>query len=94
VPGKRKKDAAVHEIRKALERLHDVVEAYRRSLEAELTATLAEAEPYGHLVRSLERQIGSLRNLEEALDEQVWPQVIGIANTSAYVEHTRTRDFF
>ena len=92
--GKRKKDEAVHAIRAALEALLDANDAYRAQLEGELKAAHAEPEPYGHLIRSLERQITHTRELEQAVEDQVWPHVISLANGSAYVEHTRTRDYF
>ena len=93
-PGKRRKDAAIGELREALERVQDLAEAYRSALEAELSGARAEPQPYEHLVRALERQIASVRTLEETLDERVWPELIALANGSAYIAHTRTRDFF
>jgi hypothetical protein len=94
VPGKRKKDPEYYALRATLETLLDGAEAYRRRLEGELAATRGEPEPYMHLVRALERQITIVRRLEELLDDQVWPVLVELANSSAYVEHARTRDYF
>jgi hypothetical protein len=71
-----------------------VVEDYQKSLEAELEAAKAEPEPYMHLVRALEQQLGNVRALMELLDDQVWTALISVGNGSAYVEHARTRDYF
>ncbi len=93
-PGKRKKDPQIAELRAALEQFQDIAEAYRQSLEAELAAARAEVEPYDHLIRALERQIASLRSLEALLDDRLWPDLIALANVSAYVQHARTREYF
>ena len=85
--GKRTKDPEIAELRAALERFHDLTEAYRQSLEAEFAAAGREAEPYGQLVRALARQIDALRRLETMLDEGLWPDLIALANGSAYVQH-------
>lgn len=94
MPGKRKKDPEYYELREILERFLDAAERYRLRLEGELTAARAEREPYEHLIRALEAQMATTRNLETVLDEQAWPIVIRLANGSAYVEHARTRDYF
>jgi hypothetical protein len=94
VQGKRKKDPEIAVIRQILEDLIDAAEVYRERLEGELEAARAEQEPYEHLIRSLNSQIGSVRNLEMSLDEQIWPQIVRLAHGSSYVEHTRTRDYF
>jgi chromosome segregation ATPase len=93
-PGKRKKDPQIAELRAALEQFQDIAETYRQGLEAELAAARAEEEPYNHLIRALERQIASLRNLEAILDDRLWPDLIALANGSAYVQHARTREYF
>src|SRR5438093_11939996 len=92
--GKRTKDPEIAELRAALERFHDLTEAYRQSLEAEFAAAGREAEPYEQLVRALARQIDALRRLETMLDEGLWPDLIALANGSAYVQHARTREYF
>jgi hypothetical protein len=92
--GKRRKEPAILHLREALEHFHDLVEGYREDLKNELTAARAEQEPYPHLIRALDRQIAALHHLEMMLDEQMWPEVVKLANTSPWIEHTRTRDFF
>lgn len=92
--GKRKKDQEYYQLRDVLEQFLDTAEGYRLRLEAELAEARSVQEPYMHLVRALERQITTTRKLESLLDEQVWQVLIEIANGSAYVEHTRTRDYF
>jgi hypothetical protein len=94
VPGKRRKDPEYYAMRGILEQFLDAAEGYRRRLEGELAAARGEPEPYMHLVRALERQIGIVQRLEAALDEEIWPVLIEVANSSAYVEHARTRDYF
>jgi hypothetical protein len=94
MPGKRKKDPEYYQLKDTLEQLLNIAEAYRARLEAELAAEQGRADAYLHLVRPLERQIEALKKLEAALDQSVWPMVIEIANTSAYIEHARTRDYF
>jgi hypothetical protein len=94
MPGKRKKDQEYYDLRNILEQFLETTERYRAKLEAELAAARAEPEPYMHLVRALEREIAIARKLETQLDEQVWPILIELANSSAYVEHARTRDYF
>jgi flagellar biosynthesis chaperone FliJ len=93
-PGKRKKDPEIKLLRDALENLLDLAEDYRHRLEGELETARSEKEPYMALLRSLESQIESLRQMEATLDDQVWPQIIRLGHGSSYVEHTRTRDFF
>jgi hypothetical protein len=92
--GKRKKDPEFYELRELLQQFVDKTEQYRRRLEGEMGAAHAEPEPYMHLIRALERQIATVRELEAVLDDRVWPVLVQVANGSAYVEHTRTRDFF
>lgn len=94
MPGKRKKDQAFYDARDGLESLLAIVEQYQKDLEAELEAAKAEPEPYMHLVRAIEQQLGNVRELVSLLDDQVWTAVIALGNSSAYVEHARTRDYF
>lgn len=92
--GKRKKDAAIAEIRAALEQLLDELDKYHVQLQTELEEERQKQEPYDHLLRALERQIASIEKMEATLDETAWEQLIRLANGSAYVEHARTRDYF
>ena len=94
MPGKRKKDPEYARLREILEEFLDVAESYRARLEKELASVQREPEPYLHLIRPLERQLASIRRLEELLDEDVWPRLIELANVSAYIAHARTRDYF
>src|SRR6266545_6280710 len=90
---KRKKDQAYYDIREGLDHLLGLVDSYEQQLETELAAANAEAEPYMHLVRALEQQLGHVKQLASVLDDQVWPAVISVGNGSAYVQHARTRDY-
>jgi hypothetical protein len=94
MPGKRKKDPEYHELREILEQLLDATERYRRRLEDEQVAARAEPQPYEHLIRALDAQIATTRELETQLDGGIWPLVIRLGNGSAHVEHTRTRGYF
>ena len=94
MPGKRRKDPEYYKLRDDLERFLDNAERYREKLEAELSSAKSETPTYDHLIRALERQIVRARKLETMLDEGVWPILIELANVSAYVQHTRTRDYF
>ncbi len=94
MPGKRKKDPEYYQLKDTLGRLLDTAEVYRARLESELAEEQRRPDAYLHLVRPLERQIDALEKLEAALDQSVWPMVLEIANTSAYIEHARTRDYF
>jgi hypothetical protein len=94
MPGKRQKEPVIHEMRAALEAFHDLVDGYREHLEAERGGAVARAAPDAHLVRALDRQIAQARRIDAVLDEQLWPELIALANGSASLAHTRSGDFF
>jgi hypothetical protein len=94
MPGKRQREPAIHDLRAALETFHDLVDRYRERLEVERAGAVARAVPDDHLVRALDRQISQARRLEGLLDEQLWPEMIALANGSASLAHARTGGFF
>jgi hypothetical protein len=92
--GKRVRDPNVHRIRDAFQALLAEVVGYHDQLSAELAKERASDEPYPPLMTALERQIERLAAFQELLEEDGLQAVIDISNTSGYVSHTRTREFF
>ena len=93
-PGKRVRDEETLRIKEAYQTLLAEVTAYHDRLQAELQDERARTEPYGHLVRALERQVERVERFADLLREDGLNAVLDITNTSGYVSHARTRDFF
>jgi hypothetical protein len=92
--GKRVRDAEVHRIHDAFQNLLGEVAAYHDRLVAELADERSRSEPYPHLVAALDRQIARVAEFREQLEDEGLSAVVDIANTSGYVAHARTREFF
>ena len=92
--GKRKRDAEVDDMKAAFQGLLHGVTTYEQRIASELEQARAETPAYQPLVAALEKQMEQLTALHDHLSDDVMAQIISIANTSGYVAHARTREFF
>lgn len=89
----RKKEPEIEEMSAALEQFETVLLGYLERLEAELQ-TEKQGQNYGPLVSGLERQVATLKAVHYFIDEELWEQMLIIANMSQSLSHRRTRRFF
>ena len=67
--------------------------SYTRHLETELKAE-REGQAYLPLILGLERQIVMLKAARSYVDEEMWEQMLLLANMSQSLSHRRTRRMF
>jgi hypothetical protein len=89
----RKKEEIVQEMTSALEAFEGLVLDYLEDLEAELAAEKA-GDNYPPLMKGLERQIAMVKAMHIFIDEDLWEQLLLVANMSQSLSHRRTRRFF
>lgn len=89
----RKKEPEINEMTAALEEFETALLGYLERLEKELQAE-KESDNYAPLVSGLERQVATLRAMHHFVDEELWEQMLLIANMSQSLSHRRTGRFF
>jgi hypothetical protein len=89
----RSKEPEVLRMADALQEFETTLLEYKERLEAELEAELA-GENYSWLISGLTRQVAWLEAVHTFLDEEMWEQMIILANMSQSLSHRRTRRMF
>jgi hypothetical protein len=89
----RSKEPEVLKMADALQEFETTLLEYKESLEEELEAELA-GENYPWLISGLTRQVAWLEAVHTFLDEELWEQMIILANMSQSLSHRRTRRMF
>jgi hypothetical protein len=92
-PMTRSKEPEVMEMADALQGFETTLLSYKQRLEAELQAEL-EGENYPWLISGLTRQLAWLEAVHTFVDEELWEQMIILANMSQSLSHRRTRRMF
>jgi len=89
----RKKEDIVKEMTTVLETFENLLIDYLEDLEAELEAEKA-GDNYPPLMKGLERQVAMVKAMHTFIDEDLWEQMLLVANMSQSLSHRRTRRFF
>lgn len=89
----RKKEDIVKEMTSALETFEGLLLDYLEDLETELEAERT-GDQYPPLMKGLERQVAMLKAVHSFIDDDLWEQMLLIANMSQSLSHRRTRRFF
>lgn len=89
----RKKEEIVREMTSSLETFEGLVLDYLEDLETELAAEKA-GDNYPPLIKGLERQVAMVKAMHTFIDEDLWEQLLLVANMSQSLSHRRTRRFF
>jgi len=89
----RSKESEIKQMVGALQRFETIMLSYTRRLETELK-TEREREAYLPLILGLERQIAMLKAARNYVDEEMWEQMLLLANMSQSLSHRRTRRMF
>lgn len=89
----RTKEEIVQTMTTTLEAFENQLLEYLEALEAELQAEKA-GENYPPLMTGLERQIAMVKAMHTFIDEDLWEQMLLVANMSQSLSHRRTRRFF
>lgn len=89
----RSKDPEIKQMADALQEFETLLLGYAQRLEEEWRRE-REAEAYPPLTRGLKRQIAMLKAVHTFIDEEMWEQMLLLANTSQSISHRRTRRFF
>lgn len=89
----RSKESEIKRMVDALQRFETIMLSYTRRLETELEAERA-GQAYLPLILGLERQIAMLKAASNYVDEEMWEQMLLLANMSQSLSHRRTRRMF
>lgn len=89
----RSKESEIKRMVDALQRFETIMLSYTRRLETELEAERA-GQVYLPLILGLERQIAMLKAASNYVDEEMWEQMLLLANMSQSLSHRRTRRMF
>jgi len=89
----RSKEPEVMQMADVLQEFEAIMLSYTQHLEAELRAE-QEGEAYPWLISGLTRQIAWLKAVHTIVDEELWDQMIMLANMSQSLSHRRTRRMF
>ena len=89
----RSKEPEVIKLAACLQEFEAIMLNYRQRLQAELQAE-KEGDNYPWLISGLTRQIAWLEAVHTMVDEELWEQMIMLANMSQSLSHRRTRRMF